>query len=637
MCGIVGWVGHGDDSMPDARRALGRIAHRGPDAEGLWCSDRERVGLGSRRLAILDLSAEADQPMRRGNTIGVHNGEIYNFVELRAELERHDGDFRTSSDTEVLLAAYRVWGEGMLARLDGMFALAIWDPERREMLLARDRFGEKPLFLARAGTCVHFASELKALFAFQCVRRLIDETVLRDFLLTGRLPDGTDATFFAGVTQLRPATSLRLTPDGASTTREYWRLEPDPDAEGASLEQATERLGLMFEDSVRKRLRSDVPIGTSLSGGIDSTLVVRAVASQRLAGAPAQRTFSARHSAAEIDEGRHIAVVVAKTGSQAQMSWIEPREFMTDVEHLVWHQDEPFAHTSLYAQWKVYQAAARDGVTVMLDGQGADEIFGGYPSLAFGARWWSSFRRGRMLDGLQEIAAFRSIHHGGLALVLRYLGAAAIPPSLRDHVRVVRGRTGRLLAGGAASHPAMPHADCRSFRDPLKRELCDALRRRSLPSLLRYCDRSSMAHSVEVRLPFLDHRLVSYAFGLPVGALVDRGATKRVLRELLRPIPEIAGRHDKIGFATPELSWFRGPLREWMAELIRATARRGIYRRGAASSIWEDVLSGRTDPQVAWRLASVELWLRRFHDVAPEPPADLAAPRPPLRPVLSRA
>jgi asparagine synthase (glutamine-hydrolysing) len=405
--------------------------------------------------------------------------------------------------------------------------------------------------------------------------------------------------------------------------RRYWQLAPDQRAASLSFADATAELGSLLEDSVRIRLRSDVPVGTSLSGGIDSSLVAAIVARLLDPAAPRQRTFSARHRAAAIDEGAFIAPVVAATRAQASEVWIDPNEVPDAIERLVWHQDEPFPHTSMFAQWKVYELARREGITVLLDGQGADEIFGGYHSLAFGALWYGMLRRMDVRALADEIGAYRGLHGGSPSLLLSYVAAQGTPTWLQARARAMRWHSYGLVANLRTKRASTEVAACIGVRGSLHRALCAATLHTSLPGLLRFADRSSMAHSLEVRLPFLDHRVVEFAFGLSDDYLVHRGWSKRILRELLRrDLPQIADRRDKIGFATPEGDWFRGPLHGWMTDLLTAAGRRDIFQRREVEQMWQSVLAGRTPTQVAWRVANVELWLRRYADATSVSPPD---------------
>ena len=621
MCGLLGWIGHGPELRGEAERALDLLAHRGPDSEGLWIARDNPVALGGRRLAIIDRRPEADQPMSKGPLTIVHNGEIYNYVELRRELSSLGVEFETSSDTEVIIRAVEHWGDDAIARFNGMFACAFWDDRSGHLTLARDRFGEKPLFYAEGPNCFHFASEIKALLPFPCVRRAPDEAALYRFLAAGHVPDGTDRTFFDGIRQLRPATILKVGRDRPVATHRYWQLVPDADAADLPLDQAASRLAALLDESVRIRLRSDVPVGTSLSGGIDSSLIVATLARVRDVASPALRTFSARHEAAAVDEGRFIGLVTAAAGSEPHEVWIKASELPNDIERLVWHQDEPFWTTSMYAQWKVYELAGKNGIRVLLDGQGADEVFGGYHSLAFGASWSGLLRRLDLRNLIPEMREYRRQHDATYSWMLGAIAARSIPRWLDARTRPAYWRSAGLIAKLPRPTDREPKTECDALKGTLRRALCHALLSTSLPGLLRVADRSSMAHSVEVRLPFLDHRIVEFAFGLRERHLVQRGTSKRILRELLRPaLPTIAERRDKIGFETPERAWFSGPLRGWMADLLGDASRRDLFRRGEVDRMWTSVLEGRTASQVAWRVAVVELWLRRYFDSVPVPP-----------------
>ena len=612
MCGIVGWLGHGEDMRASGERALALLAHRGPDASRLWIGPGG-VALGNARLAVLDTRHAADQPMARDGNRITHNGEIYNYIELRDELAALGERFTTSSDTEVVLAAYARWGASAVARFEGMFAFALWDERSRAVLLARDRFGEKPLFAVRGPGCFHFASEIKALFAFACVSRAPDTTVVRRFAALGEMPDGGERTFFAGIARIAPATSLLIhRPAETPTPTTYWQLRPDRDASRLRMNAATDRLRDLLDESVRIRLRSDVALGVTLSGGIDSSAIVLALA--RLGEVP--RTFTLRIEGS--DEWPRTEEIRSLLRLEANSATLAPSDVIGLVDRVLWHQDEPMAHTTAMAQWRVYELARAVGVTVLLEGHGADELFAGYQPGAVGAALASALRRGALANA-QRILLQRVLTGREVGSLLMASVAAGVPAGWRETMRLLRWRTGSLL--GAADRTGMPPADCVDARDPLRHWVCSALGRSSLPALLRYSDRSSMAHSVEVRSPFLDARIASFAAGLIPEHLVDGLWTKRVLRQVVRTdLPRLAGRRDKTGFTAPETEWLRGPLRVWGDQLVASLGQRDLFSAGSVGGVWNDVIMGRAPAQVGWRLAVVELWARRFLDGPLAPP-----------------
>jgi asparagine synthase (glutamine-hydrolysing) len=610
MCGIAGVVG--PDPTPEIISAmLECIAHRGPDGVGQVIRDG-RVGLGHRRLAIIDLSDEASQPMRSASGCElILNGEIYNYVELRSELASSGAVFRTSSDTEVLLAAYDRWGVDCLSRLNGMFALALYDPARRTLLLARDRFGEKPLYYHRAPDGFFlFASEIKALLVYPGVAaRAERQTVYR--FLRHKLAEHEPATYFEGIVALPPAHYLELhVDDGQQVQQRYWSLEgsvPDPRSRGELVAAYRDLLA----DSIRIRLRADVAVGSSLSGGIDSSAIVGYLAKGR--HVKRQHTFSARFPGWPLDEGGYIADVSAF--SRAQSHEVAPAPDPADLEKVIWHQDQPFGSLSIYAQWAVMRLAREHGVTVLLDGQGADETVAGYP-FYFAALFRYLFRTGRWLQLAREMRGFSAVH--GRAR-LRSLAFYAVPESAARLLRGLRRGPGLSAAFARTQAGAGSRAPSARFRTDLDEMLASTLTATMLPGLLRYADRNSMAFGREVRLPYLDHRLVELAFSLPWEMKLRGGRTKRILREAMRDyLPDsVRARTDKIGYAPPQAAWLRGPLREWAEDLLASQrfAEREWNDAPAVRAMWEAFRDGKDQPGAdVWRFLSVEAWARSFLD-----------------------
>ena len=587
------------------------IAHRGPDGVGQVIRDG-RVGLGHRRLAIIDLSAEASQPMRSASGCElILNGEIYNYVELRSELASNGAVFRTSSDTEVLLAAYDRWGVDCLSRLNGMFALAIYDPSRRTLLLARDRFGEKPLYYHRAGDGTFlFASEIKALLVYPGVAaRAERQTVYR--FLRHKLSEPEPATYFEGITALRPAHCLELrVDDGQQVEQRYWSLDTSVQASRPHSDLVAAYRDLL-EDSIGIRLRADVAVGSSLSGGIDSSALVGYLAKGR--HVKRQHTFSARFPGWPLDEGRYIDAVTAFSGAQSHE--VVPAPDPADLEKVIWHQDQPFGSLSIYAQWSVMRLAREHQVTVLLDGQGADETLAGY-HFYFAALFRHLFRTGRWLALAREMRSFSSAQ--GQAR-LRALAFYAVPEPAARLLRGLRRGPGLSAAFARTQAGAGSRAPSVRFRTELDEMLASTLTATMLPGLLRYADRNSMAFGREVRLPYLDHRLVELAFSLPWDLKLHRGQTKRVLREAMRDyLPEaVRRRRDKIGYAPPQAAWLRGPLCEWADDLLGSQrfAQREWNDGPAVRAMWREFRDGKDQSGAdVWRFLSVEAWARSFLD-----------------------
>ena len=600
MCGLAGMV---DFDQPPERQVVERwlddLAHRGPDGRGVFVDDA--ACLGHLRLAIIDLSDAGLQPMADGELQLLHNGEIYNYVELREELATKGHRFRTATDSEVILAAYREWGERCVERFNGMWAFCIWDARRQTLFCSRDRLGVKPFYYRVDGARLSFASEPWPL------RR--GETNLRavhDYLEQGYLDEG-DETFFTGVFRLPPAHSLTFGAEGLRLRR-YWSLEP-----GKPPADAVETVRETVLDAVRLQLRSDVPVGTCLSGGIDSSSIAVAVAHL---GHEHQKTVTAYFEDAGFDERPFARAVVDQIGAEPHWVTFDAAQLASDLPSIVQAQGEPFGSTSICAGWYVMRAAREAGLTVMLDGQGGDEIFAGYRA-SFGYRLADMIRSGRVVDAAGELRAFAGRHGAPWAAVA--LATPHVPERLRLAAR------GRLRGSSSLVGPALregaaaPTRNGSAFPDRLRRQLELLLTARGLPELLRYEDRNSMAHSLEARVPLLDHRLVELAFSLPGDELIRKGETKSVLRRALRDLlpPKVAARRDKLGFVTPESRFMRGALGDLAADVFASGSfrDRGFVDARAASRRLERHRRGEvTGGMELWRALNLELWARRFLD-----------------------
>jgi len=600
MCGIAGQfaLNGGEANAALVGAMAGRLAHRGPDGEGSYFSGP--IGLAHRRLAIIDLSDEGRQPM--GNEDGslqiVFNGEIYNYLELREELSAAGHRFASATDTEVILHAYEEWGRDCLVRFNGMWAFALWDGRRRELFCARDRLGVKPFYYAVAGGSFLFASEIKALLAHPDVGRVPNGRMLLAFLAWG-VADHTAGTMYDGIFQLPPAHAVVVSEEGAGEPERYWDFEVNPTPGGSpDDETAARRVRDLLTDAVRLRLRSDVPVGTCLSGGIDSSTVTALINELLRAENPEsvgnrQKTFSVCFDNPLFDESRHIDAVVAATGVDSRRTTPDTVGLWEDIERLLYMQDEPFASLSIYAQYCVMRLA-REEVKVVLDGQGADEQLAGY--IAYQAPYIRGLlRSGEILAALRE--GIGSVwHHRS------FFSWAARQFQVRSERR-------GLLRGSAPE--VLRYAG--SLDEVLKREIVAS----NLPLLLHWEDRNSMAFSIEARVPFLDYRLVEYLAGLPLDQKVRRGVTKYVLRRVIRGlVPDaIRCRMDKMGFVTPEEVWMKNELAPHIFELFSTPefAERPYWDAERVLENYREFLEGKSAYSTEfWRIACAELWLRQF-------------------------
>ncbi len=614
-------------------------AHRGPDGEGYVYLDpagalpprpvgeddsetvvpgRHALAMGHRRLAIIDLSETGHQPMSfsGGRYWVCYNGELYNYLELRDELVGKGHRFVSRSDTEVLLAAYAEWGEDCVARFNGMFAFAVWDAQQRRLFCSRDRLGEKPLYYHWDGARFAFASEIKAVLP-ACARRSADNRAVLEYLDEAVLDAG-DHTFFTEVQQLPPAHSL-IVEQGALRVTRYWGLPEGGRAaeETLSFDHAVERLRELFEDAVRLRLRSDVAVGSCLSGGLDSSSIVCVAQALRGCDAPLQ-TFSSCFEDPAYDERVFILPVVSHTRSHAHLVFPDPKELLEQMMRVVWHQDEPVGSTSIFAQWAVMRQARQHGVKVLLDGQGADEQLGGYHR-AFGAWFADLLGQGKVRRFAAELSGYRRLHPSLPKELLATLGRSLLPAPV---VRAVRGR----MTGSASWIDTDLRRAFRPRAEGERRGLTHLraferglLTGNGLRALLHYEDRNAMAFGVEARLPFLDHRLVEFCDTLDPTCKLRLGQTKAILREAMKGLlPEpVRLRRDKMGFVTPEAHWFRGALSDYVREVLsdRRTRERGYVNTKAALRAFDAHVAGRVNlSRAIWRWLNVELWCRRFID-----------------------
>jgi asparagine synthase (glutamine-hydrolysing) len=642
------------------------VRHRGPDDEGYlyagigggsaalclagtdtprevlnapypWCPKRDvnaaapalsGVQLGHRRLSILDVSAAGHQPMSTpdGDAWIVFNGEIYNYIELREELATGGARFETGCDTEVLLAAYAKWGTHCLHRLHGMFAFVLYDARRRSVFAARDRFGIKPLYYWIApNATIAFASEIKQFSTLPGWAARMNGQRAYDYLAWAIL-DHTDETLFEGVHQVRNGECVELeldalaplTAGGRLPVRRWYDLQGTP-FEGTR-EDAARAFGTLFRDAVATHLRADVPVGSCLSGGLDSSSIV-CVINDLLHGQAVrahQQTFSACSTDPRIDERRYIEEVVASRGLRAHYVYPDSAGLFAALDDIAWHQDEPFGSTSIFAQWQVFELAAREKVKVMLDGQGADEQLGGYE--AFSAARFTGLARSLELRLLwSEIEASRKFQGRGAAWALKHVMDGVLPPAARD--------LARRVAGKASTEPGWlrPRALGAEPRDPFREDAGAArsvselsvrqLVRSNLQMLLHWEDRDSMAHSIEARVPFLDHRLVEFAVGLPDELKLSQGLTKRVLRDAMKDVlPEsVRMRTDKLGFVTPEEQWVRSDAPEAFrrAALETISACGGIFTAQAPALVDRIVEGAVPFSFTLWRLVSFGRWIDR--------------------------
>jgi len=619
MCGIAGWVASGP-AIPPADtlgEMLGAIAHRGPDGSGavlIECrATPHEVALGHRRLAIIDPEG-APQPMRHtaaGLTL-VFNGEIYNFRELRRTLELAGLRCERDSDTEVLLRAYELWGHDVVHRLRGMFAFAVWDERDESLFLARDRFGEKPLFIATRGDSLFFASEIKALLCVPGVQASVDLDAVRSYFAYRYVPG--PATLFTGVRKLPPATTL-VWRRGVAVQRRYW-VAPDRAAHDGARPPSADvvgEFGRRLTEAVELTMVSDVPFGAFLSGGLDSSVIVALMS--RLGGKV--KTFTAGF-ADGTSELPYAAAVAREFGTDHREIVVSHADVAARLKSLVAKRDAPVSEPSDVAIHLLATAAARS-VKMVLTGEGSDELFGGYPKhvaerFAPAVLWLPASVR-RLFEPLVRALPYR----------FRRLKTAAASFRVGDrrerYVRWFGALEGadltRLTALGAARHDwDAPPFDAEPGASALRQALYFDQTSWLPDNLLERGDRMTMAASIEARVPYLDHELARFVSGLPDRWRV-RGLTgKRILRAAAAELlPRSIIERPKVGFRVPVDEWFRGPLREFLQDHLRGrdSLTRGYYHGAALDALVDEHLTGRQNhDKLLWMLLNLEIWHRQY-------------------------
>jgi len=566
MCGIFGYFG---DGLCKLKEATDIIEHRGPDSDGFLGYDisgnslyrhldrildlsDQRVLFGFRRLSVIDLSHGSDQPFSIPE-LGLHivfNGEIYNYKELKTELQGLGRSFRSNSDTEVLLQSYAEWGKDCLNKFNGMWAFAILDTNRSNLFCARDRFGVKPFFycLNADSSSITFGSEIKQLLV-SGIGKEINLRVVRDFVEKS-VVDHTEETFYKGIYKLLPGNYFEL--DLREKTvhvrpQRFYRVTEQKEYGSLSFKEAQETFYSLFADSVNLRFRSDVPVGSCLSGGLDSSSIISVASATRNETIHA---FTSRFDIPEVDESEYVRMVGEMYPNvKNHYCSITENNFLNEFEKVLWHQDEPFGSMSILSQWEVMKLAKANNVTVLLDGQGGDELLGGYRKFyAFFLREKLQKREfGSFFKNAAGLLASREFNFFNKEGILRYLG--------------IRGKSKDFFSPELEALPLLSNIGLGGSDSYKSRSLQD-IEQYSYPPLLRYEDRNSMAFSIETRVPFMDYRLVDFLFSLPIDYLIHDGFTKVILRESLKGVlPEkIRTRKSKLGFASPQKTWMASTL-----------------------------------------------------------------------------
>ncbi|AFV22880.1 putative asparagine synthetase, glutamine-hydrolyzing [Methanolobus psychrophilus R15] len=605
MCGITGF------NWKDAKllkKMCDAIKHRGPDDEGAHVDDT--VSLGHRRLSILDLSEKGHQPMysEDGDLVLVYNGEIYNFLEIKEELISKGHHFRSRTDTEVILHCYQEYGTDCVRHFNGMWAFCIYDRSKNNLFLSRDRFGIKPLYYHYDGSSFIFASEIKALLEHDIPRKENREIIF-DYLYYN-LTDHTEDTFFKGIRRLMPGHNLifDLNTNKMEISRYY-------DVHDRLTEGANDcgKLKEIFTDAVRKRLIADVPVGSCLSGGIDSSAIV--VTMRKVDPDARIKTFSLRFPDVKINETAYQKEVNEMVDSVSYSVTPESSELMRDLEDLFMTQEEPFSGTSVYGQYRVMKLAKDSGVKVLLDGQGADEVLAGYHY--FHGYYYYELLKGFDIPHLMKEANQHYSKSGSLSPMI-YLLLRATTDNMKK--LLYKHRKVPFLSQDFIKENHQ-RKDSRWHLSSLDEALYESLMVYSLPHLLRFEDKNSMRFSIESRVPFLDYRFVEYAFSMPSEMKIKEGVTKHAFRKAMEgDLPQsILSRYDKIGFATPEQKWLRDKaMVELMHKIISSESfkSRDFWNAELVTDMYDKLLSGESSGIFVgtdiWRCISVELWMQLY-------------------------
>lgn len=609
MCGITGLISRSGgvdhrplDAMCDALR------HRGPDDRGDWWSPDGRVGLAHRRLSIIDLSPGGHQPMLRGEVAIAFNGEIYNFLDLRRELEAMGHRFSSSSDTEVMLAAYQEWGTSFVARLQGMFAFALYDATKEELFVARDRAGEKPLFYSKTPDGFVFASELKALFGAGLLQRSMDPDALDEYLAYGYVSG--DRCLVSGVRKLPPASLLRYQlRSGDVTISSYWTVPEDQSSPGASIEELSEELESLLLRSVQRQMISDVPIGVLLSGGVDSSLITAMAARV----APAVKTFTITFPGHAVDEGPFARLVAGHFGTTHHELVAEPAT--VELLPLLARQfDEPIADSSMIPTYLVSRLV-REHATVAIGGDGGDELFGGYPHYSLLMKEWRLQSRfpAAALRALSAAASFLPLGTRGRNHLIGLGGGVA---GTIAHVNMYfdAATRRRLLKVRPRERAEVRRASLvRRDTTPLRAAMLADFETYLPNDILVKVDRASMLTSLEVRAPFLDPSVIEFAFSrVPDQHRATTGGRKLLLRALgARVLPRGLDLHRKQGFSIPLDQWFKGDFGVYMKGILE-DADDVVLERPVIRELIRGQEAGRSNSNRLFLLTMFELWRREY-------------------------
>ena len=621
MCGIAGCIlQSGQLNKSDFEKMIDVIEHRGPDDRGSYYDGK--ISLGHRRLSIIDISSAGHQPFVYSNDyIVVFNGEIYNYVEIREELLKKGYAFQTKTDTEVLIASYVEWGEKCVEHFNGMWAFSIYDKKKNIVFLSRDRFGVKPLYYTMQDGKFLFASEIKQFFQVLKIRQKVNDRVLRQYIVRGEQNDYDQDTFFKEIYKIQPGHNMiyNLASDNYSL-KKYYDIA-DIYEEECTYQGACEKFKEDFFNSIRLRLRSDVPLGYCLSGGLDSSSIV-SVADKIICDEgynTDQHAISSCFEDKRYDEREYIDAVIKETKVTPHYIFPTESDLFEDLDKMIWHMDEPFGSTSQFAQWNVFRGAKENGLKVMLDGQGADEELAGYTSFytVLFADYLKKKKFSKFFSEIKQYKTVRAIteqHISTNDIIYSSLVAALFKGKFKRLVKslyfLIPGKSGpfsyKMASECATNGKQFPFYDSKKY--------IEYMLKNNLTALLHWEDRNSMAHSIESRVPFLDVDLVKTILSIPIEHKLKDARTKAVMRDALSGIlpDKVKNRYSKLGFVTPEDQWINNNKDKFRKELVEAVGILSTVLEGDRVLKWFDNNGVRRGDFTVWRIICAAHWVKVF-------------------------